>query len=79
MRCCGRCGVETSILHMSWFNTDELCLLCQEDEQKHPDLGYAKVIEHAATKAGNTNFPGVGWPGINGRVTNTPDGVKRAP
>ena len=75
---CGRCGVETSIHTMSKFNTDELCLLCEEQEREHPDYGYACVIEEAAVKAGNYNFPGVGWPGVDGRVPQTPDGVERA-
>jgi len=53
---------------MSWFNTDNLCLSCQTQEEAHPDFTFAKDVEHEAVKNGNTNFPGVGWPGIKGRV-----------
>ena len=31
-------------------------------------LLHAKDVEHAAVVAGDMNFPGVGWPGRDGRV-----------
>ncbi|MDB4278275.1 gamma-glutamylcyclotransferase [Deltaproteobacteria bacterium] len=74
---CGRCGYDTSVTQMSLFNTDDLCPRCEQEERYHPDYHYAKIIEYAATKAGNLNFPGVGWPGVDGRVQHTPDGVER--
>ena len=65
---CDRCSKATNRVKMSWFNTDNLCLSCQTQEEAHPDFTFAKDVEHEAVKNGNTNFPGVGWPGIKGRV-----------
>lgn len=53
---------------VSWFNTDAICSDCQKQEEAHPDYKHAKEVEHAAVLKGNTNFPGVGWPGVKGRV-----------
>lgn len=69
MNRCGRCAKPTNITKVSWFNTDGICSTCQKQEEAHPDYAYAKAVEHEAVKSGNTNFPGVGWPGIDGRVT----------
>ena len=41
---------------------------CQKQEESHPDFAYAKEVENEAVLNGNTNFPGVGWPGVHGRV-----------
>ena len=68
MNRCGRCAMPTNITKMSWFNTQDLCDACQKQEEAHPDYGYAKAVENEAVKNGDTNFPGVGWPGIDGRV-----------
>ena len=73
MGICDRCPQPTNITKMSWFNTDNLCRHCQKQEEAHPDFALAKEIEHQAVLRGDTNFPGVGWPGIHGRVK-TPTG-----
>ena len=53
---------------MSRFNTDTLCLKCIEEEKLHPDYQKAAEAELAAVKRGDFNFPGIGWPGKDGRV-----------
>ena len=68
MSICDRCPKPTNIVKMSWFNTDNLCDDCQRQEEAHPDFPYAKAVEHEAVLKGDTNFPGVGWPGAGGRV-----------
>ncbi len=52
---------------MSRFNTDCLCPECTAEEQRHPDYRKAADAEMEAVKHGDYNFPGVGWPGKNGR------------
>jgi hypothetical protein len=47
---------------MSRFNTDEICMECEEKEKKHPDYPRAVKAEAAAVRAGNYNFPGIGKP-----------------
>ena len=66
---CDRCGgsLEGGRI-MSRFNTDCLCIECEEAERKHPDYKKAADAELAALKRGDTNFPGIGWPGKDGRV-----------
>ena len=68
MATCDRCRKQTTITTTSWFNTDTICQSCQKQEEAHPDYAYAKAVEHEAVKNGDYNFPGVGWPGIDGRV-----------
>lgn len=46
---------------MSWFNEDALCLDCSEAEKTRPDYPAARDAEAAALKAGNRNFPGIGY------------------
>lgn len=65
---CDRCSNPTNSTKVSWFNTETLCVDCQRQEEAHPDYRYAKDVEHAAVVKGNFNFPGIGWPGIKGRV-----------
>ena len=65
---CDRCEITTNLIHLSWFNTDNLCSTCQQQEESHPDYAYAKAVEYEAVMNGDTNFPGVGWPGLDGRV-----------
>ena len=52
---------------MSRFNTDTLCPECEQEERQHPDYQKA-VAELDAVRHGDLNFPGIGWPGKNGRV-----------
>ena len=64
---CDRCG-ELKVRTMSRFNTDCICMKCAEEERNHPDYQKAANAELAAVKRGERNFPGIGWPGKNGRV-----------
>ena len=66
---CDRCG--GSLEHgriMSRFDTSCLCLDCEREERQHPDYQKAADTELAAVRRGDMNFPGIGWPGKNGRV-----------
>ena len=66
---CDRCG--GSLEHgriMSRFDTSCLCLNCEREERQHPDYQKAADAELAAVRRGDMNFPGIGWPGKNGRV-----------
>ena len=64
---CDRCGSELKVRTMSRFNTDCICMKCAEEERNHPDYEKAVDAELAAVKRGDMNFPGIGWPGKNGR------------
>lgn len=61
---CVRCGVsfEKEAYSMSYFNTDECCLECLEQEKKHPMYQKAKEIERQEVAKGNYNFEGIGLP-----------------
>ena len=65
---CDRCGGELRVRQMSRFNTDVLCKKCIEEERQHPDYEKAAEAEFAAVRRGETNFPGIGWPGKDGRI-----------
>jgi len=66
---CDRCGaLLTGGFTMSRFNTDALCRQCLAEERQHPDYQLAADAEREAVKRGERNFPGIGWPGKNGRV-----------
>ncbi len=67
---CSRCGcsLDGKAFTMSRFNTDKICLKCEATEQQHPDYKKAADAELEAVKHGDYNFPGVGWPGKNGRL-----------
>ena len=66
---CDRCGTEVMEYTMSWFNTDEICFPCDYLETQHPDFEFAKVVESAYVKLGEYNYPGIGYPGENKRVS----------
>ena len=65
---CDRCGGDLKVRIMSRFNTDCLCMKCAEEERQHPDYQKAVDAELAAVRRGDMNFPGIGWPGKNGRI-----------
>ena len=65
---CDRCGGELRVRQMSRFNTDVLCMRCIEEERMHPDYEKAAAAELEAVRRGDMNFPGIGWPGKDGRV-----------
>ena len=68
---CDRCGGDLKIRIMSKFNTDCLCPKCAEEERQHPDYQKACDAEINAVRHGDYNFPGIGWPGKNGRISST--------
>ena len=65
---CDRCGGDLKVRIMSRFNTDCICMKCAEEERQHPDYQKAVDAELAAVRRGDMNFPGIGWPGKNGRI-----------
>lgn len=65
---CQRCGRETAVSTGSYFDTSMLCPDCEEAERDHPDYGWVREQEEAAVRRGDYNWPGPGWPGVDGRV-----------
>ncbi len=61
-RSCQRCGASGVPLIMSRFNTDMICLACQDREKAHPAYPAAAQAEAAAVRRGERNFPGIGKP-----------------
>ena len=59
---CDRCGKETNITTMSYFNTQIICMECDERERKHPKFKEAQDIENEQVKRGNYNYKGIGLP-----------------
>lgn len=59
---CERCGEEKSAFTMSFFNTDTICMGCQELETTHPAYEYARRKENEEVLRGNFNYPGIGLP-----------------
>lgn len=62
---CDRCGKDTLVSRMSWFNTDIICPDCIKKEEKHPLYQYAKDVEHIHVLNGDLNYKGIGYPGEN--------------
>jgi ribosomal protein L37E len=58
---CDRCGKETNVHIMSFFNEDDICLDCKEAEKQRPDYKDAVAEDEAAIKRGDYNFKGIGW------------------
>ena len=63
MQNCDRCHKPTNITTMSMFNTQTVCMDCKDSEKQHPKYKEAQQAELEAVKAGNYNFPGIGFPG----------------
>jgi hypothetical protein len=59
---CDRCGQETQSWTGSYFNTDTICMECDDRERAHPRFAEAKRIEKEQTLRGNYNFKGIGLP-----------------
>ena len=59
---CVRCGQDKGAFTMSRFNTDRICMACQEKEKSHPNYQGAVEAELVAVKSGNMNFEGIGKP-----------------
>ena len=45
---------------MSKFNTDTICMSCEEDERQAPGYAEASRAESDAVRSGDYNFPGIG-------------------
>ena len=56
---CVRCGRDSISLKMSWFNTDMICPVCQDRENRSDLIRKAKERELAECKAGNMNYQGI--------------------
>lgn len=65
---CDRCHEPSRVHTMSMFNTDLLCMSCWKEEKEHPDYEEACIVEEAHVRKGECSFPGVGWPGRDGRL-----------
>jgi len=62
MSFCDRCGKEMNISTTSRFNTQMICMNCEEKEKQHSKYAEAARRNRQAVKAGNMNFPGIGKP-----------------
>ena len=66
---CDRCGGPLKGGRvLSDFTGEALCLSCKREERMHPDYQKAVDAAQAALNRGDFDFPGIGWPGKNGRV-----------
>ena len=59
---CQRCGNSLAGSIMSRFNTEIICLECEEWEKLHPDYAKAVEGEAAAVRRGKKTFQGIGRP-----------------
>ena len=59
---CDRCLRPSGSWKMSRFNTEDICPVCQKEEEAHPDYAEAARVELEAVKRGDYNYPGVGKP-----------------
>ena len=66
---CDRCRANLTSRILSHFNTDCLCPECEAEERRHPDYAKAEAAEMVAVRRGDYFFPGIGWPGKDGRVS----------
>ena len=53
---CERCKCKTSVVTMSWLNTQMICLECSDKEKFHPNYALAREAERAAVESGNYNY-----------------------
>ncbi len=65
MENCERCGQETRVFTMSWFNTEMICRDCDFKESQMKEIKHAKEVELQECLKGNFNFRGVGFSGKN--------------
>jgi hypothetical protein len=54
---CDRCRASTTVTTMSKFNTDTICMSCEEDERLAPGYREACRVESDAVRSGDYNFP----------------------
>jgi hypothetical protein len=64
---CHRCHVDTAAYAMSWFASDLICSVCEEEERKHPDFNLARNTMRYSFLQGDYDYQGIGWPGPHGR------------
>lgn len=57
---CPRCQGELRSWTTSYFNRDDICLPCSQDEKQAPNFSYARAREEAEVRHGNYDFAGVG-------------------
>jgi len=57
---CHRCRASTTVTTMSKFNTDTLCMSCEQDERLAPGYREACRVESDAVRSGDYNFSGIG-------------------
>lgn len=60
MKNCHRCGKETSVTIMSYFNTQTICMECSDKERENPRFEEAREADEMAIRNGNYNFKGIG-------------------
>ena len=59
-RYCDRCGKDLGFGRiMSMFNTDCICMQCNEEEKALDNFDKAKAAEEEAVKNGDLNFCGI--------------------
>ena len=58
---CQRCGNEVKEHTMSMFNVQTICIPCKNIEKKHPKYEEACKTDLEYIRAGDYNFPGIGW------------------
>ena len=56
---CHRCGVASYVHTMSFFNTELICLKCDDAEKADPEYKQAVEAERAEVMKGNMNYPGI--------------------
>ncbi len=59
---CQRCKKEADVFACSYFNTETICIECNDAERRHPEYKHAKRVENEAVRRGDYNYPGVGLP-----------------
>jgi len=59
---CWRCGKADGAFTMSRFNTDRICMNCQDLEKAHPKYQEAVNAELIQVQQGNYNYEGIGKP-----------------
>lgn len=59
---CERCHQETNTTTMSRFNTQMICMSCEDAEMAHPDYKRAVEVEREHVLRGDYNFQGIGLP-----------------
>lgn len=57
---CDRCGAKVATSVVSYFNTDELCMACKDDERHAPGYVRAVEMENDAVRRGDYNYEGMG-------------------